>query len=420
MTRARLVAVTLLLLFGLIVDAGCGPRYDTSGSPAARDFYAAGEEARKAGRRAEAAAAFRRAVEVDPDFVDAHVRFIETSRALAQPGSRTPEVPELTELYTQWSKRDPNRAAFKFALGFLSHDPSTSDSFYNAAIRIDPRLARAHAQLARNANLRGDWSAERQHWKAAVESDPGNAEYLMRYAQAHKWSDPPRFRELASTVVQKFPDSQAAAQALHDLATGSSNPERRTYFERLRRNYPPDKFGWSSNAMSTYYGELTTPSEAMSLAQEMAKWFPAGKTWPERVAQQQALARAAKLTAEHRFTEALDILQRMTRPSGSHGTTWVLMTAETAARAGRPEQAYTSLVESAARTPDDRLQAALIEYGTALKKTSQQVDADVWRIRDRTATPAPPFELPNTRDGTSVRLENYRGRVVLLAFWFPG
>jgi hypothetical protein len=70
--RALLIAVTLLLLFGLFVHPGCGPRYDSSGSPAARALYATGDAARKAGRHAEAAGAFRRAVEVDPDFVDAH------------------------------------------------------------------------------------------------------------------------------------------------------------------------------------------------------------------------------------------------------------------------------------------------------------------------------------------------------------
>jgi len=81
---------------------------------------------------------------------------------------------------------------------------------------------------------------------------------------------------------------------------------------------------------------------------------------------------------------------------------------------------YTTLVESVAAAPDDRVQAALEKYGTALQKTRQEIDADIWRIRDATATPATPFQLTNAGTGKPVQLSDYRGRVVLLAFWFPG
>jgi hypothetical protein len=41
--------------------------------------------------------------------------------------------------------------------------------------------------------------------------------------------------------------------------------------------------------MSVFYSELLAPLEALSLAQDMAKWLPANKTWAQRVAHQQAM-----------------------------------------------------------------------------------------------------------------------------------
>jgi tetratricopeptide (TPR) repeat protein len=393
---------------------------ESNGTPAAKGLFAEGEAAAKSGRHAEAAAAFRKAIETDPDFVDAHQRFIESTRREQMPTSRTPALPHLQELYERWAKQHPKRAAYRWALGFLAHEPAKADVFFKQALQIDPAFARAHFLLARNADLRGDWVAQRQHLRAAVESNPENPQYLLRYAHAHKSSEPKRFQELALSVVQRFPDNAAAAEALYHLANESSNPERRAYFERVRANYPADKFSYASLAMSVFYGELTTPSEALSLAKDMVKWLPASKTWAQRVAHQEVMGRAQILIAERKFAEALDVIQKTERPSGSHGTTWVLLKAEAGVGAGQLDQVYTTLVESAAAAPDDRVQAALVKYGTVLKKTRHEIDSDIWRIRDATATPATPFQLTNARNGKPVQLSDYRGRVVLLAFWFPG
>src|SRR6185436_6306576 len=104
---------------------------------------------------------------------------------------------------------------------------------------------------------------------------PDDPRYLLRYAIAQLKSEPARFRELALQVVEQFPTSPFAAEALHNLADNSSNPERRGYFDRLRANYPVDRFNYSASAMYTLYGELTTTSEALALAQEMVKALPA-------------------------------------------------------------------------------------------------------------------------------------------------
>ena len=62
---------------------------------------------------------------------------------------------------------------------------------------------------------------------------------------------------------------------------------------------------------------------------------------------------------------------------------------------------------------------ALAKYAADLGKTSRDVDADVWSMRDARATPAAAFTLPSLGDGAPVQLADFRGRVVLLAFWYP-
>lgn len=411
----RTGVIVLLLGASTLVTSGAPGPKESNGTPAARVLLDEGEAATKAGKLPEAAAAFRKAIEADPDFAEAHQRFIEITRRGQAAGTKS----LLPELYAQWSKRDPARAAYQWGLGFLENEPDKADVFFNAALKLDPDFARAHVTLARNADLRGDWAAQRRHLEAAVRSNPDNPVYLLRSAQAHKTSDPQRFQELAVSVVEKFPGTPASAEALAHLANESSNPQRRTYFERLRAEYPADRFSYTSLAMGWYYAELT-PVEALSVARDMAKWFPTSKTWAQRVAHQEAMVSAEGLIQERRFNEAVAVIEKTQKPSGAHGATWVLLKARAAAGVGQAGQAYGALVESAAATPSALMDAALFSYGEELKKTRAEIDADIWKVRDGKAVAAAPLELPGSKDGKPVRLSDYRGRVVLLAFWFPG
>jgi tetratricopeptide (TPR) repeat protein len=421
MRRLRsLVRLVAALSWGCLTLAAPALAHESNGTPAAKALFAQGDAAARAGKPADAAAAYRKAADADPDYVDAHQRFIETTQRAEQPGSRTPSVPRLLELYARWAREQPKRAVYQWALGFLTTDADKADEYFRAALSIDPSFARAHFLLARNADIRGDFAAQRAHLKNAVESNPDEPRYLLKYAQAHKRVDPPRFKALALSVVERFPASPSAAEALYSVADASENPERRALFERLRATYPPDKFSYGATAMYDFYDEVTVPSEALSIAQEMAKAQPASRMWARRVALQQAMTSAEALVKEHRFAEALDLLDKTERPSGNHGTTWTLLTAEAAAGAGRVDQAYAALVESTAAAHDDRLKAAAARYAAALNKTPADVDADVWQVRDAKAVPAAPFELPADRGEPAVKLSDYRGRLVLLAFWFPG
>jgi len=389
------------------------------GTPAAKAAFDRGETAAKAGKLLEAIAAFRKAIDADPNFVDAHQRFIETTQRQEDPASRTPAAERLRQLYEGWAHLYPKRAAYQWALGFLSQEADKADEYFRKALEIDATFARAHFLLARNADQRGDWVAQRRHLQAAVASNRDDPRYLLRYAVAHRKSDPARFRELALQVVDRFPTSPYAAEALNNLAGEAANPERRAYFDRLRAFYPVDRYNYSASAMNDLYAELTSPAEALSLAQEMTKALPASRTWQQRAAVQEAMTRAQTLLAAGQFAEAFDVLDTAQRPSGNHGVTLTLLKAEAAAGAGRRDQAYATLVESAAAVPDARVEEALLKYAADLGKARPDVDADVWRLRDAKATVAAPFQLPSSRGGAPGQLSDYRGRLVLLAFWFP-
>jgi tetratricopeptide (TPR) repeat protein len=407
-----------------ILAAGLGSNpataRESNGTPAAKLAFAEGEAAVKAGTLPAAAAAFRKAIDADPDFVDAHQRYIEITQRQEAPQSRAPTVLRLQQLYERWAREQPERAVYQWALGFMSPEADKADVFFTKAIAIDPGFARAYFLLAKNADLRGNWPAQREYLKKAVDSNPDDPRYLLRYAIAQLKSEPARFRELALQVVDRFATSPFAAEALYNLADAASNPERRGYFDRLRANYPVDRFNYSASAMYTLYGELTAPTEALALAQEMARALPANKTWSTRVAFQEAMTRAQGFVADQKFAEAAELLDKTQRPSGNHGMTWTLLKAEAAAGAGHVDQAYATLLDTAAAVPDPRVDAALATYRRELSKSPQDVDADLWRVRDSKAKVAAPFELPSARGGTPVKLEDYRGKVVLLAFWFPG
>src|SRR5688572_22909923 len=152
MTRARGSIGILLLGLGCALWAPSAAARESMGTPAAKTLFDQGEAAVKAGKLREATEAFRKAMDVDPDFVDAHQRFIEISQRQEAPQSRTPSVPRLQRLYEGWARLYPKRAAYPWALGFLSQDADQGNKHFEKALAIDPAFARAHFLLARNAD----------------------------------------------------------------------------------------------------------------------------------------------------------------------------------------------------------------------------------------------------------------------------
>src|SRR5712691_12923008 len=168
----RLVLVaSLMALIGTAAATGFAAR-ESSGTPAARSAFDQGEAAARAGKLDEAVAAFRKAIAADPGFVDAHQRLIEITERQQLQDVQSTSLLRLKRQYEQWARQHPTRAVYQVALGLLAKDENQADAYFNKALAVAPSSASAHFLLARNADTRGDWDAQRKHLKAAVENNP--------------------------------------------------------------------------------------------------------------------------------------------------------------------------------------------------------------------------------------------------------
>ena len=86
---------------------------------------------------------------------------------------------------------------------------------------------------------------------------------------------------------------------------------------------------------------------------------------------------------------------------------------------GEPAMAFDAYVRAIAAEPTPDRTARLMAAARAASKTEAEANAAVWAARDKTAKPATAFTLKSI-DGRDVSLADYRGKAVLLNFWFPG
>jgi len=262
--------------------------------------------------------------------------------------------------------------------------------------------------------------------RKASELEPQNADYAFSYAFCCQESDHAKYVELSLGVAKRFPSSQRAAQALFWLGENSrTDTEKVRYWEQARAEFPPDKFMWSASAMSRLFEiyARTDPSKALALAREMQSKVSKDDIaeWTDDALLAQNVVTVRQLFAARRYSEAKTILDKTkVRKRSTDAMMIALLRAEAAAGTGDTKTAYEGLLRRYAKTPEDAVHDALLNYAGKEGKASDKVEHDIWALRDASAKPAPPFDLVNYLSGKKTSLHHYRGKVVLLTFWFPG
>jgi len=194
--------------------------------------------------------------------------------------------------------------------------------------------------------------------------------------------------------------------------------------ERLKTQYPVDKFNWSASGMSMLFDAYrkSAPSKAVALAEEMVKANPTGsqnKTWQTLLDYQKNIIQARALMAEKKFAEAVTLLGATQLPRYIDTDDLFLLKAAAIEGTGQTQQAYDELLKQVAKEPAAALRTELNKLGSKLSKAPGQVEADIWGLWDAQAKPAKDFTLKHYGDEKDVSLADYRGKVVLLNFWYP-
>ena len=377
-------------------------------------------------------AELRTKVETYPDSISLHEQYIEAFRKSIPNYSYLIKDSVLSLLetqYTAWMQRFPRSAAVAFAIGDAYADAENSKArpYLLKAVALKPNLAVAWFDLSVDAERWGDFNASVAYMKKAKEADPASADYAYYYGNALETRDPAGARVAKLDVVEDFPQSERGAQVLYWMAQRSSNPaEKESFFEELRGKFPPDKFDWSASGMHLYFDYLLVknPTKACTLAQSMLTLNISDddrRQWEDMELNAEKMEAAQKDLNDRRPNDALMLLSTVKIDKWSAAVEPMTLFKATVIAAGRnKEGAYDSLLFYYARKPSAEVHDRMVQYAQQMGKDVAWVEEGVRRRREATAETAPAFRLYDYQTGNSVSLSDYRGRVVLLTFWFPG
>jgi len=364
-------------------------------------------------------AKLKAAVEKSIDSANVHEAYIKAM------GS---ENPELEKQYTLWLHKYPKSAMVPYAIAkaYLNEESPKAKPYLLKAVAINPKFTDAWGGLWQDGERWGDFTVSRGYLAKATESDPSNPMYAFYYASSFGSVDEAKWKEMSLDVAKRFPNHDRGAQALYWLGARSKKvADKLKYFELLHNSYAPEKFNWSSSGMSSYFNVLLSenPQKAVELAQEMVKTEKGEKKqWPELVLQAQIVAKAKALMDQKKGAEAMALLKQLKLSKYSQfKTDLALLKAQADDIAGNTAAAYDSLLVTFAKSPSVAIKAAITSYGNKMEKKTEQIDTDIWTRLDAVAQIATPFTgLKRYLTPGEASLADYRGKAVLLTYWFPG
>jgi thiol-disulfide isomerase/thioredoxin len=361
-------------------------------------------------------AKLKSAVEAAPDSMSRHVAYIDAIG---------PDNPELAERYDVLMKEFPKSVTVPYALAkvYIEKESPKAKPYLLKAVAINPKFAPAWADLWMDAQRWGDFNQGWKYMEKAMAADPTNVDYAFSYATSYMGLDQDKFAALSIKLVKDFPKSDKAIRALGYLATRSAMADKIKYYGMIHDSFPPEQ---AANYMGSYFDVLlpADPQKAESLAVEMTAVKQAGSrtNWDDLAAQAKMYTQAKELLAQHNADEALAVASKIKMPRyfPESSKNVLILKAESIDQTGRHAAAYDTVMKAFIKEPSPLLQKALYTFGKQSGKNEAAVKGDIYKNLEAMAKPATPFTLKKYVGEGSTSLSDYKGKVMLLTYWFPG
>lgn len=371
--------------------------------------------------------ALQKEIDQYPDSLALHEQYLKAS-GFTKWGVK--EYPAFVNKYKQWMKKFPKSAIVPYALGhaYAGKESPKAKPYLEKAVAINPNLDIAYFDLWIDAERWGQFDKGTAYLKKAADVKPDNPDYAFYYASSFsKKDDQSKYEQLSLDVAKRFPNSERGAQALYWLAVRNQDAQfKAKIFELLKKSYAPSKFSWSSSGMSSYFNLLLTqnPQKALSLADEMAASViddRSKNSWNSQKILAAQIIYAKALMAANRAKDAVQLLDGIKISSYSPIAKEVLMLKADALKIdGKAGQAYEILKKSYAQSPETEVGKMLFNFGKQVNKSKDEIKKEVAYIRDTAAKAATDFSLNQYFAKGKASLANFKGKVVLLTYWFPG
>lgn len=456
LSRTLLASMLGLLATGTFAGspqaaAAARPSYD--GTAAAQAAVNAGDSASKLGEVDKAIAYYKKAISLDPNYATAQKKYIEAdtgryvsrffstheataamfkkyAKTLEQLGAKDERTQKrLIKQYTGLVAAHPDSAVYAWALGLLYEDKediARSESMCEKSHQIDKNFATVYQCLSHNAMLRGDNGKSLEYARARFELEPDDADAAGMYVDKLIIAGEASNAQI-KTLLERFPKSSFIAYELVDQ-TNRLRPEqaRVAALERLLKDAPALNDQIAQRVADELYPVyiMDDLSKASELAGEMVKSKGMEKweatRWTKRSKLAGTLVEARREINGGRAKMALATLKTVSEQKSEEAQTAIsLLQARALVAAGRTREAFALLRKAFIAAPSLPVQARLREYGAKLAMNSKQVDANIFAAWSAKSKAAPGFNLKRLDNGSSISLSDYRGKVVIVDFWFP-